>query len=103
MNAFTNCRRLSSICIPSSVVELGESCFTSCQSLSKVTFESGSRLSEIGDQAFAGCWSLSSICIPSSLGNIVLAHPALLGCTRFETTSDGLCRVQPDLSRTSLS
>jgi hypothetical protein len=56
-----------SICIPSSVERLGNYCFGDCESLSTVTFESGSQLLCIGEHAFCSCSSLLSISIPSSV------------------------------------
>jgi hypothetical protein len=41
-----------------------------CESLSTVTFESGSKLSSIDKSAFQYCRSLSSICIPSSVEKV---------------------------------
>jgi hypothetical protein len=42
-------------------------CFAGLTHLSSLTFESGSRLREIGDSAFADCHSLKSISLPASL------------------------------------
>jgi hypothetical protein len=44
-HAFSYCSSLSSICIRSSVTELGNSCFAGCLSLSALTWDSGSHLS----------------------------------------------------------
>jgi hypothetical protein len=55
------------IFIPSCVEMLGKSCFSGCESLSTVTFESGSQLSSIAQSAFSFCSSLSSIFVPSSV------------------------------------
>jgi hypothetical protein len=38
--------------IPASIELLGEECFANCQSLSSITFESGSRLSRIEKMVF---------------------------------------------------
>jgi hypothetical protein len=62
--AFANCSYLSSICIPSSLETLGQSCFYRCESLSMVTFESGSLRCDMGSSVFLQCSSLSSIRIP---------------------------------------
>jgi hypothetical protein len=58
---------LPSICIPSAVEIVGEICFSECSSLQQVTFESGSRLTEIGRESFKKCSSLKSICIPAGV------------------------------------
>ncbi|MDR1031950.1 MAG: leucine-rich repeat domain-containing protein [Holosporales bacterium] len=50
-DAFSGCASLVSICIPFSLETIGEKCFLNCRSLSSVTFESGSRLADIGKDA----------------------------------------------------
>jgi hypothetical protein len=51
----SQCHALKSICIPAGVEIFGESCFSDCSSLSQVTFESSSKLTEMGWQAFSKC------------------------------------------------
>jgi hypothetical protein len=63
-NAFSE-SSLQSIVIPSSVEILGSSCFSRCQSLSSISFESNSRLTRIDSTAFSSS-SLQSIIIPPS-------------------------------------
>jgi hypothetical protein len=46
--------RLVEMIVPASVEVLGENCFYECRSLCSVTFESGSRLREVGEDAFLG-------------------------------------------------
>jgi hypothetical protein len=53
-----------------SVETIAKSCFKSCVKLSELTFESGSRLSSLGESAFDGCSSLRSICLPASIETI---------------------------------
>jgi hypothetical protein len=50
-----SCSSLQSIVIPSSVEILGSSCFSRCESLSSISFESNSRLIRIEPGAFSGC------------------------------------------------
>jgi hypothetical protein len=57
---------------------LGKYCFSGCESLSTVTFESGSQLSSIAEDAFCCCSSLSSIYCPSSLQTILTDYQAVL-------------------------
>jgi hypothetical protein len=64
---FRDCPSLSSICIPSSIRTLCESCFDNCSGLADVAFESDSSLARIGLSAFRDCTCLSSICIPSAV------------------------------------
>jgi hypothetical protein len=61
---------LASILIPSSVETICGYCFDDCRNLSSVTFESGSRVSNIGECAFRNCISLRSISIPRSIQTI---------------------------------
>jgi hypothetical protein len=77
--------RILGSCIPSSVEKLGSDCFSGCQSLSTVTFESGSNLSSIEDFAFNCCSSLSSICIPSSVET--LGGYCFSGCQSLSTVT----------------
>jgi hypothetical protein len=56
---------LRSIEIPRNIEILGSSCFSWCQSLSSISFESNSRLNRIESKTFSS--SLESIEIPSSV------------------------------------
>jgi hypothetical protein len=47
------------ICIPSSVEIICERCFSQCDTISFVSFESEAKLSRIGESAFGFCSSLS--------------------------------------------
>ena len=66
--AFNNCSSLTSITIPSSVKNIGNSAFSSCSKLTSITIPSN--VTSIGDGAFSGCSSLTSITIPSSVTSI---------------------------------
>jgi hypothetical protein len=79
----------------SSVEVLGESCFSVCESLSSVTFESGSILSRIEKWAFTGT-GLIQIIIPASVE--VLCEGCFSECkslssVRFESGSK-LSRIE---------
>jgi hypothetical protein len=63
--AFSN-SSLQSILIPRNVEIFGSQCFSNCESLSSVTFESNSRLTRIESSAFSSS-SLHSILIPSTI------------------------------------
>ena len=67
MRAVCCFRDVSTIDIPASVVEIGESCFSGCSSLSRVTFAAGSALRCIGKWAFGGCNALKELDIPASV------------------------------------
>jgi hypothetical protein len=66
-SAFSACKSLRSIAIPSSVGLLGRNCFRCCESLQSVTFESPSILATIEDNAFFNCQSLNWLLIPASV------------------------------------
>ena len=66
--AFSYCVSLSEIVIPSSVTSIGDSAFSSCDSLSKIVIPSS--VTSIGKGAFFRCHSLSEIVIPSSVTSI---------------------------------
>ena len=75
-NAFSYCDSLSEIVIPSSVTSIGDSVFSGCVSLSEIVIPSS--VTSIGDSAFSGCRSLSEIVIPSSVTSI--GNSAFYGC-----------------------
>jgi hypothetical protein len=69
-SALARCSSLRSICIPSSIETISDSCFAECDHLLMVTFESHSKLSTLGERAFELCSQLHTICIPSSTETI---------------------------------
>ena len=75
-SAFYGCDSLSEIVIPSSVTSIGDSAFYGCRSLSKIVIPSS--VTSIGDSAFSRCDSLSEIVIPSSVTSI--GHHAFFAC-----------------------
>jgi hypothetical protein len=83
---------LKSICIPSSIETISENCFWNCTNLSILTFESGCKVSSLGDSAFAHCSSLQSICIPSSIETI--ANRCFSDCTNLsDVRFEEGCRI----------
>ena len=91
-----NCFALTSITIPASVTSIGQSAFYcydtsgSTSSLSKLTFESGSNLTSIGNCAFQYNVSLTSVTLPNTVTTV--GSSAFAGCTSLETVrlSNGL-------------
>ena len=67
-DAFYGCSSLSKIVIPSSVTSIGRDVFHCCSSLSEIVIPSS--VTSIGDNAFRECRSLSEIVIPSSVTSI---------------------------------
>ena len=67
-NAFWNCRELTSIIIPNSVLAIEYLAFGNCSSLKKI--EIPNSVVGIGTGAFAGCSSLTSITIPNGVTEI---------------------------------
>lgn len=61
---------LTSVSIPNTIVEIGESAFAYCTALSTVRFASGSKLTTIGENAFYQCSSITSLTIPDSVQSI---------------------------------
>ena len=82
-SAFSFCRSLSEIVIPSSVTSIGDGAFSFCRSLSEIVIPSS--VTSIGDGAFSGCDSLSEIVIPSSVTSI--GHYAFSGCSSLKYIS----------------
>jgi hypothetical protein len=70
---FANCSHLKHICISASVTKINTHCFVSGERSDEtkpveiLTFEPGSKLTEIAAWAFSGCKSLTSITFPASL------------------------------------
>lgn len=67
--AFFDCDSLTSVNIPSSVVELGYGVFAYCDNLKNVVLEEG--LPYIGSSMFSKCYNLESIIIPDSVTSIL--------------------------------
>ena len=76
-NCFEDCRGLTSITIPSSIMSLGEKCFFNCSGLTSITIPSS--VTSLGRYCFADCRGLTSIDIPSSVTS--LNDLCFLGCS----------------------
>ncbi len=76
-NAFSYCRGLTSIEIPSSVTSIGSGAFRYCSGLKSI--EIPNSVTSIGEDAFYGCSSLTSIEIPNSVTSI--GSNAFNGCS----------------------
>ena len=77
--AFYYCRSLSSIKLPSTVIEIGGFAFKICNNLREVIFNEG--LKKIGASAFYQCTSLSSITFPPTVTEV--DDYAFYGCSNL--------------------
>lgn len=80
-SSFESCSSLSTLHLPDSVLSLGKSAFSGCHNLTTITL--GNRLSTIGDYAFRSCYNsqLQTINIPSSvirIGNGAFSNTRLV-------------------------
>ena len=75
-HAFSGCRSLTSLTLPSGVTSIGESAFTGCSGLTSLTLPSC--ITTIDDCTFYGCSGLTSLTLPSSVTSI--GGSAFSGC-----------------------
>ena len=66
--AFLECKRLTTINIPSSVLEIEAGGFEGCSNMSNISIPNSVTI--IGGAAFSGCQKLSDIVLPSSINKI---------------------------------
>ena len=66
--AFYNCRRLTSLNLPSSITSIGESAFENCSGLTSLNLPAG--ITSIDYNAFYGCSGLRSLTIPDGVTKI---------------------------------
>ena len=82
-SAFSSCDSLTSVSIPDSVTAIGNRAFYSCDSLTSVSIPDS--VTAIGDGAFYSCDSLTSVSIPDSVEQIG-ANP-FGNCSALKTIS----------------
>ena len=75
--AFSECRSLTSVDIPDSVISIDSYAFASCFSLTSVTIPGS--VTSIGNSAFSDCVSLTSVDIPDGVTSI--GNGAFLMCS----------------------
>jgi len=78
--AFYHCEALRSIVIPASVKTIGEDCFLWADSLSSITFESGSQLETLEHGAFLAT-AITTITLPKNLK--VIGDRAFYNCKKL--------------------
>lgn len=66
--AFSGCKNLTGVSIPSSVTEIGPIAFSDCTGLTSITIPAS--VKTIGNSAFSGCSKLTGITIPDSVTSI---------------------------------
>ena len=76
-HAFSGCRSLTSLTLPSGVTSIGESAFTGCSGLTSLTLPSC--ITTIDDCTFYGCSGFTSLTLPSSVTSI--GGSAFYGCS----------------------
>jgi len=64
--AFSGCKSLSSVTIPSTVTTLGEECFKDCGKLDSLEFET-TRLKELPASAFESCNNIKTLTVPEGV------------------------------------
>ena len=74
--AFEGCKRITSVCFPNTIREIGDEAFARCIGLTSVNIPNSVTIIEFG--AFYHCENLASIMIPNSVTKI--GHRAFLGC-----------------------
>ena len=98
--AFSECDRLTSLTVPASVEKIGFAAFYRCSALKSVTIESGSRLTQIGNEAydedeswsyeygaFEECTALEKVVLPDSLK--VLGQDTFKNCSQLGSVTFG--------------
>jgi len=86
--AFADCRKLASITLPSQLVTIGDHAFSRCEALTSV--ELPASVTTVGDGAFARCTALNSF---TATGLQQLSRTALMDCPALTQVSVG-SRVQ---------
>lgn len=86
-SAFRGCQALEEVVIPGSVVHIEPYAFSHCTSLTRVHFPKKTRESHayIADMAFAHCASLTDVELPD--GSEEISHGAFLGCSNLASVT----------------
>ena len=82
-SAFSSCDSLTSVSIPDSVTSIGDGAFSFCTSLTSVSIPDS--VTSIGDSAFFWCSSLTSVSIPDSVTSI--GDEAFYSCSSLTSVS----------------
>ena len=79
-DAFSGCRNLKEIILPSSITSIGGGTFSGCTNLKEINIPSG--VTRIGSKAIVRCTNLQKIILPSSVTNI--GNYAFAGCANLQ-------------------
>ena len=79
-NLLRDCPGFTTIAIPDTVTEIGDSAFEDCKQLSSVSWSS--KLTELGSSVFSNCTSLTSIRIPDTVTD--MGDHVFSGCTELK-------------------
>jgi len=82
-SAFSGCSSLTSITLPDSVTSIDYFAFSGCSSLTSISIPDS--VTSIGSFAFEGCYSLTSITLPDSVTSI--DYFAFSGCSSLTSIS----------------
>lgn len=69
-DSFSNCKEITTVSFPTSLVEIEDGAFFDCDNLEKISFEEG--VSKLGEMAFSCCDKLTEVLLPNSV--ISFAH-----------------------------
>lgn len=89
--AFQGCACITSVIIPDSVTDIGDSAFNGCTGLTSVTIPDN--VTSIGDETFRECTGITSITIPNGVTSI--GKFAFWGCSGLTkvTISDSVTKI----------
>ena len=80
-SAFSHCDSLQSIFIPKGVKMIEDDAFSECEALNEITIPNS--VTRIGASAFSGCIALKSICVPESVDEV--DFHAFGGCSSLQS------------------
>lgn len=78
--AFFNCRELTSVLIPQSIVSIGKAAFSGCSGITEIDIPDS--VTYIGEAAFSGCTGIKKIDIPDSI--TCINKETFRGCTGLQ-------------------
>ena len=83
--AFSNCRQLETVALPTMIEIIGKYAFYNCKKLKTVKLSSDSSLKTVHDSAFRNCENLKNITLPD--GIVSIGESAFSGCIGLKNIS----------------